>query len=71
MTRKRHQGFKLCLNDSCKSLIPTCGKCNAEMVLRSSKNGEFWGCQNYKGNEPMSCKNGIDNSKINWPDLVT
>jgi DNA helicase-4 len=71
MTRNRHQGFKLCLNDSCKSLIPTCGKCNAEMVLRSSKNGEFWGCQNYKGNEPMSCKNGIDNSKINWPDLVT
>jgi DNA helicase-4 len=71
MTRKRHQGFKFCLNDSCKSLIPTCGKCNAEMVLRSSKNGEFWGCRNYKGNEPMSCKNGIDNSKINWPDLVT
>jgi DNA helicase-4 len=70
MTRKRHPGFKLCLNDSCQSVIPTCGKCNAEMVLRSSKNGEFWGCRNYKGNDPMSCKNGIDNSKIKWPDLV-
>jgi DNA helicase-4 len=70
MTRSRHQGFKLCLNDACKSVIPTCEKCNAEMVLRSSKKGQFWGCKNYKGNEPMSCKNGIDNSKINWPELT-
>mgnify|MGYP000212230362 CR=1 FL=1 len=69
MTRKRHQGFKLCLNDSCQSIIPTCEKCNAEMALRSSKNGEFWGCRNYKGNEPMSCKNGIDKAKIQWPEL--
>ena len=71
MTRKRHSGFKSCLNDACKTLIPTCAKCNAEMVLRSSKNGEFWGCRNYKGNEPMSCKGSVDQSKINWPDLVT
>jgi DNA helicase-4 len=70
MTRKRHPGFKCCLNDSCKSLIPTCEKCNAEMVLRSSKKGDFWGCQNYKGNEPMSCKNGLDNSKVNWPEVA-
>ncbi|PHR85617.1 MAG: AAA family ATPase [Colwellia sp.] len=70
MTRKRHSGFKLCLNDSCQNLIPTCAKCNAEMVLRSSKKGEFWGCRNYKGNEPMSCKNGVDNSKINWPEVA-
>ena len=69
MTRKRYPGFKVCLNDSCKNLIPTCGKCNAEMVLRTSKNGEFWGCRNYKGNEPMSCKNGVDNSKISWPEM--
>lgn len=69
MTRKRYPGFKFCLNNSCKSLIPTCSQCNAEMVLRSSKNGEFWGCQNYKGNESMSCQNGVDNSKVNWPEL--
>ncbi|MEY8199887.1 MAG: UvrD-helicase domain-containing protein, partial [Colwellia sp.] len=71
MTHKRYPGFKLCLNDSCKSLIPTCSHCNAEMVLRVSKKGEFWGCQNYKGNEPMSCKNSVDNAKVNWPELVT
>ncbi|TWX72216.1 UvrD-helicase domain-containing protein [Colwellia sp. C1TZA3] len=70
MTRKRHPGFKLCLNDSCQSIIPTCEKCNAEMVLRVSKNGQFWGCRNYKGNDPMSCKHGIDGSKINWPKLT-
>lgn len=69
MTRKRYPGFKFCLNESCKSLIPTCSQCNAEMVLRVSKNGEFWGCQNYKGNDVMSCKNGVDNSKVNWPEL--
>ncbi|MFT7431555.1 MAG: DNA helicase-4, partial [Colwellia sp.] len=34
------------------------------------KNGEFWGCRNYKGNEPMSCKNGLDGSKINWPEVA-
>lgn len=69
MTRKRYPGFKFCLNDSCKSLIPTCSQCNAEMVLRVSKNGEFWGCQNYKGNDVLSCKNGVDNSKVNWPEM--
>jgi DNA helicase-4 len=68
MTRKRYPGFKLCLNESCKSIIPICVKCNAEMVLRSSKKGQFWGCQNFKGNEPMSCKNGVDNLKVNWPE---
>lgn len=69
MTRKRYPGFKVCLNDACKNMIPICGKCNAEMVLRSGKNGKFWGCKNYKGNEPMSCKNGVDNLKIKWPEM--
>lgn len=70
MTRQRFTGFKLCLNNTCNTIIPTCEKCNAEMVLRSSKNGQFWGCKNFKGNEPMSCKHGVDEAKINWPALV-
>ncbi|NQY89608.1 MAG: UvrD-helicase domain-containing protein [Colwellia sp.] len=70
MTRKRHSGFKLCINRSCNHIVPTCDKCEAEMVLRKGAKGEFWGCRNYKGNEPMSCKNGIDESKINWPALA-
>jgi DNA helicase-4 len=71
MTRKRYPGFKTCLNDLCKSLIPTCSLCDAEMVLRTSKKGVFWGCRNYKGNDPMSCKNGVDNANVNWPELVS
>lgn len=71
MTRTKYPGFKVCLNDSCKNMIPTCELCNAEMVLRSSQRGEFWGCRNYRGNDPMSCKNGVDSAKVDWPDLVT
>lgn len=70
MTRQRYPGFKSCLKESCKNMIPICVKCNVEMILRSSKKGDFWGCKNFKGNEPMGCKNGLDNSKVNWPEIV-
>lgn len=70
MTRTRYPGFKVCLNESCKSIVPLCGQCDAEMVLRVSKKSEFWGCRNYNGNAPMSCKNGVDNAKVNWPELI-
>ncbi len=70
MTRQRFIGFKLCLNNRCNTLIPTCEKCHAEMVLRASKNGKFWGCKNFKGNEPTSCKHSIDEANINWPSLI-
>ncbi len=69
MSKNRYPGFKSCLNPSCKNIIPLCQKCGAEMVLRTSKNGEFWGCRNFRGNEQQSCKNGIDKSKIRWPEL--
>ncbi|WP_077284750.1 UvrD-helicase domain-containing protein [Cognaticolwellia aestuarii] len=70
MTRQRFTGFKVCLNNRCNTLIPTCERCHAEMVLRASKNGKFWGCKNFKGNEPTSCKHSIDEANINWPTLV-
>lgn len=66
MTRKQYPGFKSCLNPSCNEIFPLCEKCGAEMVLRNSKKGEFWGCRNYKGNEQMSCKQGIDKLKVRW-----
>ena len=69
-TRQRFTGFKLCLNNGCNNLTPTCEKCNADMVLRAGKNGKFWGCKNFKGNEPTSCKQSIDEAKIQWPALV-
>ncbi len=70
MTSKRYSGFKVCLNSACNSLIPTCERCNADMVLRSSNKGKFWGCQNYKGNESMSCKNSVEQSTIHWPKMA-
>lgn len=67
MTKSKYPGFKSCLNPSCNHIIPICDKCGAEMVLRKGKNGEFWGCRNFKGNEEQSCRNANDKSKIRWP----
>ena len=69
MTKTKYVGFKACLNPSCQDVVPLCDKCGAEMLLRKSKKGEFWGCRNYRGNDANSCKNGIDKSKIKWPVL--
>lgn len=70
MTRSRHAGFKLCVHESCNHMQPLCDKCGAEMVLRNSKKGQFWGCKNFKGNDPLSCKNGKDTTAIKWPEQV-
>ncbi|CAM3698807.1 MULTISPECIES: UvrD-helicase domain-containing protein [Pseudoalteromonas] len=70
MTRSRYAGFKACVNESCNHIQPICDKCGAEMVLRQSAKGLFWGCKNYQGNEPLSCKNGKDSKAIKWPEQV-
>ncbi len=70
MSKSKYPGFKSCLNPSCNNIIPLCQKCGAEMVLRKSKNGEFWGCRNFRGNEQQSCKNGIDKSRLRWPEAT-
>lgn len=67
MTKMRYSGFKSCLNTSCKNIFPLCEQCGAEMVLRKGTNGEFWGCRNYRGNEPISCKNSVPRANIKWP----
>ena len=69
MTKTEHPGFKSCLNPSCAHIVPVCEKCGAEMVLRTSKHGEFWGCRNYRGNEELSCRNAINAVQIRWPQL--
>jgi DNA helicase-4 len=69
MSRTRHKGFKTCLNQRCHNIFPLCEKCGAEMVLRKSARGEFWGCRNYSGNEQTSCRNAIDKAKIQWPEM--
>lgn len=69
MSTTRHKGFKICLNQRCNNIYPLCEKCGAEMVLRKSARGEFWGCRNYSGNEQTSCRNVIAKGKIPWPEM--
>jgi len=69
MSRTRYKGFKTCLNQNCHNIFPLCDKCGAEMVLRKSARGEFWGCRNYSGNKQTSCRNAIDSAKIQWPKM--
>jgi DNA helicase-4 len=69
MTKSMALGFKSCLNPACNNTVPLCEKCGAEMVLRTSHNGDFWGCRNYRGNDELSCKNSIAQSRIKWPEL--
>lgn len=67
MTKSRYPGFKSCVNPNCETVLPLCSKCGAEMVLRKSPKGAFWGCRNFKGSDLLSCKNSIDKSKLKWP----
>lgn len=70
MNKARYPGFTVCVNDACKHISPLCAQCGAEMVLRKSERGEFWGCRNYHGNEPQSCKNAVAKSKMKFPERV-
>lgn len=49
--------FRVCIDPSCKSWVPKCEMCGADMVQRNGVSGTFWGCSNYRGNEAVSCRN--------------
>jgi DNA helicase-4 len=57
---KQKNGFKICVNEACRSWVPLCSACGAPMKKRSGPYGEFWGCSNYRRASP-SCPN-----KLNW-----
>ncbi|MEH6388484.1 MAG: UvrD-helicase domain-containing protein [Pseudomonas profundi] len=52
---RRVERFKVCINPDCQRWVPTCPKCGAEMTLRMGRNGEFWGCRNYRS-EGEACR---------------
>lgn len=60
--------FKVCINPECRSWVPICPKCGAEMTLRKGKYGDFWGCRNfrYEGEACRHTENSIvfDRAKI-------
>ncbi|PWQ95850.1 hypothetical protein DKT75_10725 [Leucothrix arctica] len=45
---------KVCTDASCQVSVPICPKCGAELVYRKGRNGNFWGCKNYRS-EGVSC----------------
>lgn len=45
---RRAGRFKICIDPACKSWVPVCPACGAEMTKRKGKYGEFWGCRNYR-----------------------
>ncbi|RMS46727.1 UvrD/REP helicase [Pseudomonas amygdali pv. photiniae] len=44
--------FRLCVNDSCQWWIPICPHSGGDMSYKTG----FWGCSDYRGNEPGSCR---------------
>jgi len=48
--------FRVCIDPACRAWVPKCSSCNADMVRRNGRYGEFWGCKNYRGNEGVTCK---------------
>jgi len=55
MTRDRTH--RKCTNSECDAVIQICQKCGADMVKRTGRYGEFWGCSNYRKNAAHFCTN--------------
>ncbi|MCV6589742.1 MAG: UvrD-helicase domain-containing protein [Marinobacterium sp.] len=47
---------RICLNPACHHTEPACPACNSAMTLKEGRNGEFWGCSQYRRDDPHSCK---------------
>lgn len=52
---KREGRYKICTNLGCDGWAPICPVCNAEMVRKNGRYGEFWGCKNYRS-QGVSCE---------------
>lgn len=47
--------FRVCIDPSCRAWVPKCPKCDADMILRNGKYGEFWSCRNWRS-KGVSCE---------------
>jgi DNA helicase-4 len=52
--------FNLCLAPNCTGWVPLCPDCGGEMTQREGSHGQFWGCRNYRRDDPASCKHTED-----------
>ncbi|OQR35331.1 helicase IV [Pseudomonas sp. T] len=51
---QRRGRFRVCLNDACGWWIPICPVSGGEMSFK--KEYRFWGCSDYRSNDPNSCR---------------
>lgn len=56
---KKQGGYKICINEACRTWTPLCSVCGAPMKKRHGQYGEFWGCSNYRSTGP-SCSNTMN-----------
>ena len=56
---KKQGGYKICINEACRTWVPLCSVCGAPMKRRHGQYGEFWGCSNYRSTG-HSCSNTMN-----------
>ncbi|WP_372738206.1 UvrD-helicase domain-containing protein [Neptunomonas sp.] len=44
--------FSVCLNHECGGWVPLCPQCGGDLKHREGRYGKFWGCSNYRSQEP-------------------
>jgi DNA helicase IV len=47
--------FRVCENPRCDFKEPICPECGGTLNLRKGRNGQFWGCSNYRKDTEFSC----------------
>lgn len=53
----RRSGYELvCQNKACGKRLPLCPECGGTLQERKGAWGVFWGCSNYRGDDPGSCR---------------
>lgn len=57
--RRRAGGARICSNEECDRLVPYCPRCGAVMYLRPGRRGKFWGCGNYRRDDPNPCEGKV------------
>lgn len=56
MSSTLQEGVQICINPECAKVRPLCRRCGSEMRLRNGRNGQFWGCANYRKNADKNCQ---------------
>ncbi len=53
---KRDGRFRVCTDPRCGNWVPVCPRCGGDMIERTGDYSNFWGCRNYRGDQPVSCR---------------